>query len=311
MEVLNQLTTLKDQYPRITVALGTFDGVHIGHQKVISRSVESAKQLDGTSVVFTFSNHPLSIIAPERCPLQIITQDDKVELIEKLGVDILINIPFTAEFLKLSASQFIRLLLDQLNPKHILIGPNYFFGYKRCGTPELLQKSGLQYGFTVEINPTVYVDDVMVSSTLIRQMITAGQVHQAATLLGRPVTLKGRVIHGAKRGRLLGYPTINLGIASGLAVPQNGVYAVELIIQDNQFNGVANVGTNPTFHDIGRRIEVHILDFSGDLYGKAVTVRFLNHIRKEQTFFNSEELKSQIAKDIVAAQKYYQTSQGK
>ncbi|MBP2657995.1 MAG: riboflavin biosynthesis protein RibF [Firmicutes bacterium] len=311
MEVLNQLTTLKDQYPRITVALGTFDGVHIGHQKVISRSVESAKQLDGTSVVFTFSNHPLSIIAPERCPLQIITQDDKVELIEKLGVDILINIPFTAEFLKLSASQFIRLLLDQLNPKHILIGPNYFFGYKRCGTPELLQKSGLQYGFTVEINPTVYVDDVMVSSTLIRQMITAGQVHQAATLLGRPVTLKGRVIHGAKRGRLLGYPTINLGIASGLAIPQNGVYAVELIIQDNQFNGIANVGTNPTFHDIGRRIEVHILDFSGDLYGEAVTVRFLNHIRKEQTFSNSEELKSQIAKDIVAAQKYYQTSQGK
>jgi riboflavin kinase/FMN adenylyltransferase len=148
----------------------------------------------------------------------------------------------------------------------------------------------------------------MVSSTLIRQMITAGQVHQAATLLGRPVTLKGRVVHGAKRGRLLGYPTINLGIASGLAIPQNGVYAVELIIQDNQFNGIANVGTNPTFHDIGRRIEVHILDFSGDLYGEAVTVRFLNHIRKEQTFSNSEELKSQIAKDIVAAQKYYQTS---
>ncbi|MCC5464437.1 bifunctional riboflavin kinase/FAD synthetase [Pelosinus baikalensis] len=311
MEVLNQMTTLKDQYPRITVALGTFDGVHIGHQKVISRSVESAKQLDGTSVVFTFSNHPLSIIAPERCPLQIITQDDKVELIEKLGVNILLNIPFTAEFLKLSASQFIRLLLDQLNPKHILIGPNYFFGYKRCGTPELLQKSGLQYGFTTEINPTVYVDDVMVSSTLIRQMITAGQVDQAATLLGRPVTLKGRVIHGAKRGRLLGYPTINLGIASGLAVPQNGVYAVELIIQDDQYNGIANVGTNPTFHDIGRRIEVHILDFSGDLYGEAVTVRFLNHIRNEQTFSNSEELKSQIAKDIVAAQKYYQTSQGK
>ncbi|EIW18537.1 MULTISPECIES: bifunctional riboflavin kinase/FAD synthetase [Pelosinus] len=311
MEVLNQLTTLKDQYPRITVALGTFDGVHIGHQKVISRSVESAKQLNGTSVVFTFSNHPLSIIAPERCPLQIITQDDKVELIEKLGVDILLNIPFTAEFLKLSASQFIRLLLDQLNPKHILIGPNYFFGYKRCGTPKLLQKSGLQYGFTTEINPTVYVDDVMVSSTLIRQMIAAGQVHQAANLLGRPVTLKGMVIHGAKRGRLLGYPTINLGIASGLAVPQNGVYAVELIIQDNQYNGIANVGTNPTFHDIGRRIEVHILDFSGDLYGEAVTVRFLNHIRNEQTFSNSEELKLQIAKDIVAAQKYYQTSQGK
>lgn len=305
MEVLNQLTTLKNQFPGITVALGTFDGVHIGHQKVISRSVELSKQLHGTSVVFTFSNHPLSIIAPERCPLQIITQDDKVELIEKLGVDILLNIPFTAEFLQLSASQFVHLLLETLNPKHILIGPNYSFGYKRSGTPELLQEAGLKYGFKTEINPTVYMNNTMVSSTLIRQMIASGKVDLAANLLGRLVTLKGTVIHGAKRGRLLGYPTINLEVSPGLVIPQNGVYAVQIMTRNTRYNGVANIGTNPTFNDIGRRIEVHILDFSGDLYGELVTVSFLKHIRNEQTFSNSDDLKLQITKDVGTAQKYY------
>jgi riboflavin kinase/FMN adenylyltransferase len=305
MEILNQLSTLKNQYPKITVALGTFDGVHIGHQKVISRSVELAKQLDGKSVVFTFSNHPLSIIAPERCPLQIITQDDKAELIEKLGVDILLNIPFTPEFLQLTASQFIQLLLETLNPRHILIGPNYFFGYQRTGTPELLEQAGLHYGFKTEINPIVYVDNIMVSSTLIRQMIIAGKVDQAANLLGRSVTLKGFVVHGAKRGRLLGYPTINLDVDPSLVVPHNGVYAVKLTICDTQYNGIANVGTNPTFNDIGRRIEAHILDYSGDLYGQLVTISFIKHIRNEITFANVEDLKLQISKDIIEAQKYY------
>lgn len=305
MEILNQLTTLKKQYSRITVALGTFDGVHLGHQKVISRSVELAKQLEGKSIVLTFSNHPLSVIAPERCPLQIITQEDKAELIKKLGVDILLNIPFTAEFLQLSASQFIELLMDTLNPKHILIGPNYFFGYQRLGTPELLQEAGLHYGFKTEINPIVYVDNIMVSSTLIRQMIRTGKVDQAANLLGRLVTLKGTVIHGAKRGRLLGYPTINLDVDPSLVVPHNGVYAVELTIQDIQYNGVANVGTNPTFNDIRRHIEVHILDYSGDLYGQLVTISFIKHIRNELTFENIEDLKLQISKDIAIAQKYY------
>lgn len=305
MEILNQLTTLKNQHSRITVALGTFDGVHLGHQKVISRSVELAKKLEGKSIVFTFSNHPLSVIAPERCPLQIITQEDKAELIEKLGVDILLNIPFTAEFLQLSALQFIELLMDTLNPKHILIGPNYFFGYQRLGTPQLLQEAGLHYGFKTEINPIVYVDNIMVSSTLIRQMIRTGKVDQAANLLGRQVTLKGTIIHGAKRGRLLGYPTINLDVDPSLVIPHNGVYAVELIIQDIRYNGVANVGTNPTFNDIRRHIEVHILDYSGDLYGQFVTIGFIKHIRNELTFENIEDLKLQISKDIAIAQKYY------
>lgn len=305
MKIFNQLIDFKNQYPNVIVALGTFDGIHVGHQEIISRSVELAKQVNGTSVVFTFSNHPLSVIAPERCPLQIITQDDKATLIQELGVDILLNIPFTPEFLKLLAVQFIQLLLENLNPKHILVGPNYFFGYKRGGTPEVLQQAGLKYGFKVEINPTVTVDNSMVSSTLIREMIATGNVGQAARLLGRTVSVKGTVIHGAKRGRLLGYPTINLEFATGLIIPPNGVYAVQLKINNIQYNGIANIGTNPTFHDIGRRIEVHILNFTGNLYGQLVEINLLKYIRTEVTFSSIEELKLQISEDIKVAQSYY------
>jgi riboflavin kinase/FMN adenylyltransferase len=305
MKIFNQLIDFKNQYPNVIIALGTFDGVHVGHQEIISRSVEVARQVNGTSVVFTFSNHPLSVIAPERCPLQIVTQDDKASLIQELGVDVLLNIPFTPEFLQLSAVQFIQLLLENLNPKHILVGPNYFFGYKRGGTPKILQQAGLEYGFKVEINQTVNVDNSMVSSTLIRKMIAAGNVCQASRLLGRPVSIKGTVIHGEKRGRLLGYPTINIKFTKGLICPPKGVYAVQLKINEIQYNGIANIGTNPTFNDVGRRIEVHILNFTGNLYGQLVAIHFLKHIRGEFIFSSPEELKLQINEDIKMAQKYY------
>ena len=232
MEIVKKIIALNEKYPKITIALGTFDGIHMGHQKIISRAVDLAKQINGTSVVFTFSNHPLSVVAPQRCPLQLVTQDDKAELISELGVDILLTIPFTADFLQLSPASFIDLVLKNLSPKHIVIGPNYYFGYKGTGTPEILQISGRQYGFNVEVHPTVYVNNTIVSSTLIRQMITDGNVAQAAQFLGRPVTINGIVIHGAKRGRELGYPTINMEISNQFVMPADGVYAVSLTIEN-------------------------------------------------------------------------------
>lgn len=305
MEIIKEVINLTEKFPRITIALGTFDGIHIGHQKIISRAVDLAKEINGTSVVFTFSNHPLSVVAPERCPLQLVTQDDKAELIQKLGVDVLLTIPFTPKFLQYSATQFIDLALENLKPKHIVIGPNYFFGYKRSGTPELLQQAGVQHGFKVEIHPIVYVDDIIVSSTLIRQMIGTGHVNQAAHLLGRPVKVSGTVIHGAKRGRQMGYPTVNLEVADHLILPADGVYAVSLTIENIHYNGIANIGNNPTFNGIERRLEVHILNFSGDLYGQSITVCFLKHIRGQITFSSAEELKAQIYHDIKAAEVYY------
>lgn len=305
MQIVNEMTNLNVNFSGIAIALGTFDGIHIGHQKIISRAVELAKQINGTSVVFTFSNHPLSVVAPERCPLQIITQDYKAELIQALGVDVLLTIPFTSQFLQLSAAQFISLILKNLSPKHIVVGPNYFFGYKRSGTPEMLLLAGTQHGFNVEIHPTVYINDTIVSSTLIRQMITTGNVDQAAHLLGRPFKIKGIVIHGAKRGRELGYPTINLEVANQLVLPADGVYAVSLTIENTQYNGIANIGNNPTFNGIDRRLEVHILDFAGNLYGQSVAISFLKHIRGQITFSSPAELKLQICQDIRAAQIYF------
>ena len=305
MEIVKKITALKAKYPAITIALGTFDGIHVGHRKIISRAVDIAKQINGTSVVFTFSNHPLSMVAPERCPLQLVTQDDKAELIRELGVDVLLTIPFTTEFLQLSPEQFIDLVVDNLSPKHIVIGPNYYFGYKSTGTPELLQNAEIQHGFNVEVHPIVYVNDTIVSSTLIRQMIIDGQVDQAAQFLGRRFTISGVVIHGAKRGRELGFPTINMEFPNQFVLPADGVYAVSLTIANFHYNGVANIGNNPTFNGTHRRLEVHILQYSGILYGQEVTVSFLKHIRGQITFANAEELKLQISQDIKAAQVYY------
>lgn len=305
MQIINDITNLNLKLPKITIALGTFDGIHIGHQKIISRAVDVAKQINGTSIVFTFSNHPLSVVAPQHCPLQLVTQTDKAKLIEKLGVDVLLTIPFTPQFLQLSAAQFIQLAVSNLSPKHIVVGPNYFFGHKRSGTPEILQAAGQEHGFSVEIHPTVYCNDTIVSSTLIRQMIASGHVDKIPPLLGRLFEIESIVIHGAKRGRQLGYPTINLEIAPQLISPPDGVYIVSMTIDNIQYYGVANIGTNPTFKDINRRLEVHILGFTGNLYGQSVKVSFLKHIRGQITFSNVEELKMQISQDIKVAQSYY------
>ncbi len=304
MQIINDITNLNLKLPGITIALGTFDGIHIGHQKIISRAVEVAKEINGTSIVFTFSNHPLSIVSPQHCPLQLVTQADKAQLIEKLGVDILLTIPFTPEFLQLSAAEFIQLAVSNLSPKHIVVGPNYFFGHKRSGTPEILQAAGREHGFTVEVHPTVYCNDTMVSSTLIRQRITSGHVEEIFPLLGRLFEIEGIVIHGAKRGRELGYPTINLEISSGMISPADGVYAVSLTIENIQYYGVANIGTNPTFKGHNRRLEVHILSFTGNLYGQSVKVSFLKHIRGQIAFANGEELKMQIFQDVKVAQNF-------
>ena len=305
MKIFNNIVKLNTCFPGITIALGAFDGIHIGHQKIISRAVNLAKQINGTSVVFTFSNHPLSVVAPERCPLQLITQEYKAELIQDLGVDILLTIPFTKHFLELSALQFINLFMENLSPKQIVVGPDYFFGYKRSGTTEFLEQAGVQHGFNVEIHPIVYVNDTVVSSTLIREMITEGNIEKASQFLGRPVKFKGIVIHGAKRGRELGYPTINLSIANQLIVPADGVYAVSVHIENTHYNGIANIGNNPTFNGIDRRLEVHILNYSGDLYGQSVTVIFIKHIRGQITFSSAAELKLQICSDIKAAQIHF------
>ncbi len=305
MQVFSTVDKLCDQYPNITVALGTFDGVHIGHQKIIGRAVALAKAIQGTSVVFTFSNHPLSIVDPQRCPAQLISNEYKAELMQELGVDVLLNIPFTFELLKYSAAEFIHLLKMNLTPKHIVIGPNYSFGYKCAGNPALLAEAGLKENFEVEVHPAVLMDGDIVSSTLIRKFIAEGNVSAGARLLGRNFRIKGQVITGDQRGRILGFPTANLALPDKFAVPNNGVYAVKTYYDHHVYPSIANIGINPTFNGTNRHIEVHLLNFSGDLYHQFIEIEFLEKLRSEKTFPGVHELIEQIKTDIQAAQSYY------
>lgn len=298
MKLLTQLTNVRNIFKNAAIALGTFDGVHIGHQEIISKAVDLANEADGTSVVFTFSNHPLSVIDPDRCPLQLITPDYKAELISALGIDLLITIPFTPQFLRLSAEEFINSLLLNIAPKHIVVGPNYSFGFQSKGNPSLLEQAGAKYNFSVHIHEGVYWKNQIVSSTFIRQLILDGKVDAAIPLLGRPVKLTGKVIHGDKRGRTLGFPTINLDTPPGLVIPNDGVYAVKIDIKGSSFNGVANIGFRPTFNGTSRNIEIYILDFNQMIYGEAITVEFIQRIRGEISFNSMDDLKQQIQSDI-------------
>jgi riboflavin kinase/FMN adenylyltransferase len=305
MKIVTQVTDLKGQYTGAAIALGTFDGVHIGHQKIIRQAVKFAKQSCGASIVLTFSNHPLSVISPSRQPPQLTTAGYKAELIAALGVDVLLNIPFTKDFLRLAPQEFVNLLVENIQPSHLVVGPNYSYGYKSSGTPETLSAAGLTYGFKVLVHPAVYSGEILVSSTTIRRCIQHGQVKKAALLLGRPFRASGTVVTGDGRGSMLGFPTANIGLDEGLVFPGDGVYAVKVRTADKLYNGLANVGSNPTFNVASRRMEVHVLQFTGNLYGQRLRIDFLEKIRDEITFNGVESLKHQISQDLQTAQNFF------
>ena len=289
----------------LAVALGTFDGVHIGHQNVIMQAVKLAKEHNGISAVFTFSNHPLSIIAPERKPLVINDTLAKIRDIEALGIDILFNIEFTAQICKMQPDAFLQMLKDYLSPKFVVTGPNYSFGAKGAGTPELLKSAGEKYGFKAFMQHFIYCQNDMVSSTAIRKALAEGNLACANKMLGKPFSINEEVIHGKKRGRLLGFPTANLAISAERAMVPNGVYVVRAYVDDKAYEAVASVGTNPTFEDISRRVEVNIFDFHKDIYGKVIRVDFLKMLRREIKFTSVDALLHQMKKDVVQTKDYF------
>lgn len=306
MELCTELSQLKDKYANICIALGTFDGIHKGHQQVIGAAVARAREIDGTSLVFTFSNHPLSVVAPERCPVRLMSNEEKEAVMRGLGVDVLVNIPFTQEVLAIGAEDFIRMLIEAYEPKFVVVGPNYTFGYKNQGNSELLKEFGKKYGFEVKIHEAVCDTDDLISSTLIRGYINDGNVKKTAELLGRDFRLTSTVVHGDERGRTIGFPTANLDLPPEAAVPNNGVYAVRAITADGKIHSaVANIGTNPTFNGVYRHIEVHILDFAADIYGQELTIEFLAKLRNEQKFSGIEALVNQLHQDVETARKYF------
>ena len=308
MQVYHKLKDFTQKYPRISVALGMFDGVHIGHQSIIRRAVELARKVHGTSAVFTFSNHPLSVLSPEHMPLQIGTEALKEQQACELGVDLFVCIPFTRDFAQRTPEEFLALLRDDFAPRYVVTGPNYTFGQKGRGTHRQLLREGADYGFHAEICPAVLRGGRPVSSTRIRALIADGNLDEANDFLGHPFRLVERVIHGDRRGRTIGFPTANLPIQPQAAMLPNGAYAVRVQAGGRWYGGMANIGDNPTFAGCNRRVEVHIEGFSGDLYDRVIVVDFLAKLRDEQKFSNVDQLVRQLKKDLMNAEKVWNRS---
>lgn len=300
MQVFHTLPDLRTPDARLCVALGTFDGVHIGHQGILRRAIALAEKTGGTSAVFTFSNHPLGLVSPEKCPPRILDNADKEAQIAALGIELLIHIPFTRELQELSAADFVA-LLGRFSPACVVTGPNYSFGYRGMGNPQMLAKLGARFGFAAEVQPIVTLDGAPVSSTRIRRAVKAGWIEDANRALGRPFRLRGEVARGDRRGRTLGFPTANVEFDASVVIPKNGVYAVRTLVGGRVYPSVANVGTNPTFDGVRRHMEVHLFDFSADIYGAPLAVDFVAKLRDERRFACADALVCQIEADKAAA----------
>jgi riboflavin kinase / FMN adenylyltransferase len=286
------------------VTSGTFDGVHVGHQKILNRVNEIAKKHGGESVLITFWPHPRLVLYPEDTDLKLLnTFEEKAELLREQGIDHLLRIPFTKEFSKLTSEEFIqKILVDTINTKKLVIGYDHRFGNNREGRFEQLKANAGKYGFSVEETPKQEVDHVGVSSTKIREALLEGHVDVGRELLGNEYSISGRVVKGEKIGRMIGFPTANLEIDSKhKLIPADGAYAVKVKKNGSTYQGMLNIGYRPTVNGKVKTIEVHIFDFNKDIYGENLTILFIKRIREEIKFADVEALKSQLALDKKAA----------
>jgi riboflavin kinase/FMN adenylyltransferase len=288
------------------VTTGTFDGVHVGHQKIISRLKDVAKQEAGETVLLTFYPHPRMVLFPDDNELQLInTQAEKIELLEQYGIDHLIIYPFTKEFSRLSSVEFVRnILVNTIKTKRLVIGYNHHFGRNREGSFEHLKEYGPLYGFDVEEIPAKDIDSIEISSTKIRTALLAGDVTTANTYLGHEFSICGKVVEGKQLGRTIGYPTANIKLQDKYKiVPADGVYAVKVKHQGQLYGGMLNIGNNPTIEGKGRSIEVNIFNFNKDIYNQDATIYFIERLRDEVKFNGIDELTKQLALDKMNSEK--------
>ena len=295
------------------VTIGTFDGAHKGHQKILSRLNDRAKETQGESILFTFYPHPRMIVFPENHNLKLLqTIDEKIESLASFGLDNLIIYPFTKEFSRLTAFEFVRdILVEKLKVKTLVIGYDHQFGRNREGDLEFLKETAKIFDFDVEEISAEEVQEVNVSSTKIRQSLNNGNIERANEFLGRPFLCTGKVVEGKRLGRELGFPTLNIEVNNEHKIlPKDGVYAVNIQIKDEHFEGMMNIGQNPTVQkntEQEKKLEVHIFDFDKEVYGAEVKVFFQKFIRDEKTFSNLEELKSQLIQDEKNVRTYFNT----
>lgn len=291
-----------EQFVFPVVTIGTFDGLHFGHKKILNRLKEIAKKYGGETVVITFYPHPRMVLFPDDNDIKLLSsQEEKIMLLEKLGIDNLIIIPFSKEFSRLTSLDFVRnILVNKIGTKKLVIGYDHHFGKNREGSFEHLFEFGPVYGFDVEEIPEQDIDEVAVSSSKIRNSLLEGNVELANTFLERKYSLIGTVIKGDQVGRTLGYPTANINIAfPHKLIPAFGVYLVEVIVAEKKYFGALNIGVRPTLINKKPQIEVYIFEFDQEIYGKKVEVLFIKKIRNEQKFSSLEELKNQIQLDVL------------
>ena len=292
------LRTFEELAGDIYLAIGVFDGVHLGHQRVIGQARDDAKAAGGVSVVLTFDPHPMRVLRPDQAPLLLTSTEHKLALFRQLGADACLLVTFDKAFSELPAAQFI----DRIaSCRQVCVGTRFRFGHDRAGNVALMEKLAPQYGFTVkEIKSVLTSDGEMISSTAVRQHVLAGNLDRAAAMLGRPFSVLGSVEHGDHRGHELGFPTANVN-PHNEALPPDGVYAVRVRLGDTRLAGVVNIGLRPTFAGTAHRLEVHILDFDRGLYGQDIEIEFVKNLRNERKFASADELKAQIAADVQAA----------
>lgn len=280
------------------IALGSFDGVHKGHQRLIEMLKDNAEKLDCTSMVYTFGVHPRKLLRPDKSIYMITSNAQRAEILEDLGVDVLFLEDFQ-KIMNLSAEQFFKeIIIGKFNAKCIVVGYNFNFGKNGEGNAEKLDYLGRKYGVKVEVVSPVLVKDKVVSSSLIRHKIHDGHVYEVLQYLSRPYSIRGKVIHGKKNGKAMGIRTANVEAGKEAIVPMKGVYITDTKIDDTVYKSITNVGVNPTFHGTALSIETHIIDFDGDLYEKDIEVYFLKRLRDEISFKNVDDLINQIKSDI-------------
>ncbi len=305
MKLIRHASELGNGPRKVCLAIGVFDGVHLGHQQIIRQTVADARQHDALALVVTFDQHPNAVVAPDRVPPQIFSRSQKLRAIESQGADALLEIPFDQKFSEKSGEDFIRELLADLGKIFsICVGAHFVFGRQRSGNVGLLTKLGAELNFQVHGHAAVSLDGELVSSTRIRQAIRAGNLDAASQMLGRTYAICGRVLVGDRLGRQLGFPTANLE-ADKLVLPPNGVYAGCTRVQEKLFRAVINIGVRPTVAT-GQpelRVEAHLLDFRGDLYGQEVELELGKKLRGEQKFASVQELTAQIERDVAAVWK--------
>ncbi len=306
MKIFKSLDDIGDIKDTV-VALGNFDGIHVGHRELLRRAVKSAKISGIKSAVFTFNNHPKNVIAGKRVVKNIMYYEDKVDMLRSLGIDYLFSVDFDYQISHTEPEDFIiNILMDKLKMKEAYCGFNYRFGYQAKGDTDLLMKVGRRRGFSLHVMDPVRVRDVIVSSSLIRQLISEGRVDECRLLLGRNYTVGGEVVRGNMIGRTIGFPTSNILIDESMVTPSNGVYITKCDYNFKQYTGVTNVGIKPTIGDNKRVIETHIFDFNKDIYGRDIKVEFIKKIRDELKFPDVDALARQIDHDCKTAREYHE-----